>query len=43
MKDLQKHRDVLLREAKECQLVSDLATDTAKRGLFAKLQSTTGR
>lgn len=37
MKDMQKHRDILLREAKECQLVSDLATDTAKQELFAKL------
>ena len=37
MKDMQKHRDVLLREADECQLVSDLATDATKRELFAKL------
>lgn len=37
MKDMQKHRDILLREAEECQLVSELATDTAKRELFAKL------
>ena len=37
MQDMQKHRDILLREAEECQLVSDSATDPAKRELFAKL------
>ena len=37
MQDMQKHRDILLREAEECQLVSDRATDPAKRELFAKL------
>jgi hypothetical protein len=37
MEDLRKHRDVLLREAAECQLISDLATDRSKRDLFAKL------
>jgi hypothetical protein len=37
MQDMQKHRDILLREAEECQLESDRATDPAKRELFAKL------
>lgn len=37
MKDMLKHREVLLREAAECQLVSDLTADKAKRELFAKL------
>jgi hypothetical protein len=37
MEDMRKHRDVLLREAAGCQLVSDLATDHSKRELFAKL------
>jgi hypothetical protein len=37
MEDMRKHRDVLLREAAECQLISDLSTDRSKRDLFAKL------
>jgi hypothetical protein len=37
MEDMKKHRDVLLREAAECQLISDLATDKSKRELFSKL------
>ena len=37
MEDMQKHRDVLLREAEECRLVSNLTGEAAKRELFAKL------
>ena len=38
MKDLQNHRDILLREAEECRLISHLAADAPKRELFAKLE-----
>jgi hypothetical protein len=37
MHDMQKHLKRLLRDASECQLVSDLATDKSKRELFARL------
>ena len=37
MKDMQKHLDSLQRDAAECQLISELASDQAKRDLFAKL------
>jgi hypothetical protein len=37
MKDMQKHLETLLRNAAECDLVSDLATDKEKRELFARL------
>ncbi len=37
MKDMQAHLDKLLTEAAECKLISDLATDKAKRSLFEKL------
>lgn len=37
MQDMQKHLEVLLRNAEECQRVSDRAIDQQKRELFAKL------
>jgi hypothetical protein len=37
MKDMKKHLESLLRDAAECQVISDLATDPSKRDLFAKL------
>jgi len=37
MKDMKAHLEKLRRDAAECQLISDLATDKSKRGLFAKL------
>jgi hypothetical protein len=36
MGDRRKHRDVLLREAAECQLIGDIAMDKSKGELFAK-------
>ena len=37
MKDMQAHLEKLLKDASECKLISDLATDKAKRDLFEKL------
>lgn len=37
MQDMKKHLESLLRDAAECRLISDLATDPSKRDLFAKL------
>ena len=34
---MQKHLETLLRNAAECKLVSDLATDKEKQELFARL------
>ena len=37
MKDLEAHLEKLLTDAEECALISKLATDMAKRELFARL------
>ena len=37
MKDMQAHLEKLQRGAAECALIRDLATDKAKRELFARL------
>jgi len=37
MKDMQTHMEKLLKDAAECKLISDLATDPTKRALFEKL------
>jgi hypothetical protein len=37
MKDIQAHFEKLRNDAAECALIRDLATDPAKRDLFAKL------
>lgn len=37
MKDYQSHLEKLRRDAAECALVRDLATDTAKREMFDRL------
>ena len=37
MQDMKVHLEKLLRDAAECKLISDLATDVAKRDLFAPL------
>jgi len=37
MKDYQKHLEKLRRDAAECALVRDLATDKAKREMFDRL------
>ncbi|MET3840438.1 hypothetical protein [Bradyrhizobium sp. OAE829] len=37
MKDYQKQLEKLRTDAAECKLISDLATDPAKRGLFDRL------
>jgi hypothetical protein len=37
MKDYQTHLEKLRRDAAECRLISDLATDKAKREMFARL------
>ena len=37
MKDMRTQLEKLLTEASECALISNLATDSAKRELFAKL------
>ncbi len=37
MKDMQAHLEKLRTDAAECKLISDLATDPAKRELFTKL------
>jgi hypothetical protein len=37
MKDYQTHLEKLRTDAAECRLISDLATDTAKRELFDRL------
>ena len=34
---MQAHLEKLLKDAAECKLISDLATDRAKRDLFEKL------
>ncbi|UFW45383.1 MULTISPECIES: hypothetical protein [Bradyrhizobium] len=39
MKDYQEHLEKLRREAAECALIRDLATDGAKRELFERLAS----
>ena len=39
MKDYQAQLEKLRREAAECALISDLATDTDKRDLFERLAS----
>lgn len=37
MQDMQAHLEKLLTDAEECALISKLATDVAKRELFARL------
>lgn len=37
MKDMQAHLEKLRTDTAECKLISDLATDPAKRELFTKL------
>ncbi|MBI5264688.1 MAG: hypothetical protein HY852_23070 [Bradyrhizobium sp.] len=37
MKDMQTHLEKLRADAAECALIRDLATDSAKRELFARL------
>jgi hypothetical protein len=37
MKDMQVHLEKLRQQTTECELIRDLATDKAKRELFAKL------
>ena len=37
MEDVRTQLEVLLKEAANCQLISDMATSAAKRELFAKL------
>jgi hypothetical protein len=37
MKDYQKHLEKLRKDAAECALVRELATDTAKREMFDRL------
>ena len=37
MKDMEAHREKLLIQAAECELIRDLATDTQKRELFDRL------
>ncbi|HTO68159.1 MAG TPA: hypothetical protein VMM15_43635 [Bradyrhizobium sp.] len=37
MKDMEVHLEKLLNDAEECALISKLATDMAKRELFARL------
>ena len=37
MKDMETHLEKLLNDAEECALISKLATDMAKRELFARL------
>jgi heme oxygenase len=37
MKDMQAHLEKLHRDAAECAIIRDLATDPKKRELFAKL------
>lgn len=37
MKDMEAHLEKLLRDAAECELISRLATDVAKRDLFNRL------
>jgi len=37
MKDMQAHLEKLRVQVSECELIRDLATDLAKRDLFAKL------
>ncbi|GMO36648.1 hypothetical protein [Bradyrhizobium ottawaense] len=37
MQDMVAHLEKLRRDAAECQLISDLATDKDKRDLFARL------
>ena len=37
MKDMEAHLEKLLRDAAECELISRLATDVAKRELFKRL------
>ncbi|MCA6105511.1 MULTISPECIES: hypothetical protein [Bradyrhizobium] len=37
MQDMRAHLEKLLVEAEECELISKLATNAAKKALFAKL------
>ena len=37
MKDMEAHLEKLRRDAAECAIIRDLATDSKKRELFAKL------
>ena len=37
MRDMETHLEKLLNDAEECALISKLATDMAKRELFARL------
>ena len=37
MRDMEVHLEKLLNDAEECALISKLATDMAKRELFARL------
>ena len=37
MQDYQKHLEKLRRDAAECELIANLASDPAKRDLFARL------
>ncbi len=37
MKDMRAHHERLLKDAAECRLISDLATDRDKQELFANL------
>ena len=37
MKDMQAHLEKLRREAADCRLISDLATDKEKRELFSRV------
>ena len=37
MRDMRKHLEKLRTEAAECETVSEVSTDTAKRDLFARL------
>ena len=37
MQDMKVHHEKLLADAAECELISRLATDAAKRDLFARL------
>lgn len=40
MKDFQNQRERLLKEASDCELISNLATDGEKREVFRKLAQT---
>jgi hypothetical protein len=42
MKDFQTHLEKLRKDAAECKLISDLATDNQKRDLFDRLAAHLG-